>query len=103
VVRTGPRFQFVDVGEVDWIGAAENYLELHVGGRTFLLRSTMASLESTLDPRLFLRIHRGTIVNVRRIAAVEPWNRTEFVLILKDGQRLFSSRSYRARVAALLR
>lgn len=103
VVRSGPRYHFVEVGDVDWIGAAENYLELHVGERTFLLRGTMASAEASLDPRRFVRIHRGTIVNVARIAAVEPWKRTEFVLLLKDGQRLYSSRSYRQRVAALLR
>ena len=100
-VRAPGKTSFVNVGEVDWIAAAENYVELHVGEATHLLHVRMNALEKSLDPRLFLRIHRSLIVNIGRIVELHAADHGEFVVVLKDGVRLQSSRSYHARVKAL--
>jgi two-component system LytT family response regulator len=87
---------------VDWIEAAGNYVELHIGTESHLLRETMNKLESRLDPKLFLRIHRRLIVNVERIRQLEGVSHGEYVVVLKDGTRLGSSRGYRDGVQRLL-
>jgi two-component system LytT family response regulator len=102
VVRSQRRVEFVRATEIDWIGAARNYVKLHVGDTTHLLRSTMASLEKRLDPRAFLRIHRSIIVNVERMREIQPWFHGEAVVILEDGARLNLSRGYRPRVERYL-
>ena len=88
----------VRVAEVDWIDAEDNYVRLHVGRESHLMRETMAAMERTLDPRRFVRVHRSTIVNVDRVRSIESWGMGEFLLVLRDGTRLQSSRGYRDRV-----
>ena len=88
--------------EIDWIEAAGNYLRLHVGRESHLLRETMGTLEARLDPSLFLRIHRSTIVRTDCIREMQPWFSGEYVIILRDGTRLKLSRSYREQVATQL-
>lgn len=102
-VKTGGQVFFLNVEEIEWIEAAGNYAGLHVKEKTHLIRETMSDLEARLDPELFLRIHRSTIVNLDRIKALAPVSNGEYVLTLHDGTRLPSSRSYRARVQALLK
>ena len=101
-VKTGGQVFFLNVEEIDWIEAAGNYAGLHVKGKTHLIRETMGDLEARLDPALFLRIHRSTIVNRDRIKALKPLPNGEYVLTLHDGTPLSSSRSYRDGVQALL-
>ena len=103
VARDGARLVFVRAQDVDWIDAAGNYARLHAGGRTHLLRETLKSLESRLDPDEFVRVHRSAIVRVERIASLEPWFHGEYVVIMADGTRLTASRSYSARLRSLLR
>jgi two-component system LytT family response regulator len=98
VVKSGGRVSFVRIEEIDWIDAAGNYLRLHSGKETHLLRETMSSLESRLDPARFLRIHRGTIVNVDRIGSIEGRLDGDRAVVLHDGTRLALSRGYRERV-----
>ncbi len=93
---------FVRADEIDWISADGNYARLHVGARVHLVRETMAALEAALDPARFVRIHRSAIVNVDRIASLEPYFHGEYVVTMRDGSRLTSSRSYSARLRALL-
>ncbi len=102
VVKSGGRVFFLRTEDVDWIEAAGNYVELHVGSESHLLRETMNKLESRLDPTLFLRIHRRLIVNVERIRQLEGVSHGEYVVVLKDGTRLGSSRGYREGVQKLL-
>jgi len=102
VVKSGGRVFFLRTEDVDWIEAAGNYVELHVGNDSHLLRETMNKLETRLDPKLFLRIHRRTIVNVERIRQLEGVTHGEYVVVLKDGTRLGSSRGYRESVQRLL-
>jgi two-component system, LytTR family, response regulator len=101
--RSGNKLNLVPVEEVDWIDAAGNYARLHVGGRTHLVRETMTELESRLDPNRFVRVHRSIIVNVERVTTVEPYAHGEYVLTIRDGTRLTSSRTYSARLRTLWR
>jgi two-component system LytT family response regulator len=103
VVRDGQRVNFVRVADVDWIEAVGNYVKLHLGAASQLMRESMKAIEMRLDPARFVRIHRSSIVNVDRIAHVEPHFHGEYVLTLQDGTRLTSSRSYSDRIRVLLR
>jgi two-component system LytT family response regulator len=97
-VRRDGRVVFVRVAEVDWFEAAGNYVRLHVGKNASLLRETMHGLEASLDPAVFVRIHRTIIVNVDRIQELQPWFAGNYVVILRDGTRLKLSRTYRDRL-----
>jgi two-component system LytT family response regulator len=101
VIKTAGRIFFLGVEEIDWIEAADNYVRLHSGRDTHLLRETMNSLESKLDPSQFLRVQRSTIINVRRIKELHPLFRGEYEIVLKDGTRLASGRGYRDRLQEL--
>ena len=95
VVRLGHRLILVPVQTIDWIEAEGNYARLHAGKQGHLVRDTMAGLERRLDPAIFLRIHRSTIVNTRRVREIQTLSSRAFVLILEDGTRLESSGGYR--------
>ncbi|HEX5215798.1 MAG TPA: LytTR family DNA-binding domain-containing protein [Vicinamibacterales bacterium] len=101
-VRSQGRVDLVDVGAIDWLEAADNYVVVHAGARTFIARDTLTRIESTLDSRLFARIHRGTIVRIDRVAALEVANRGDYVAVLKDGTRLGLSRRFRPRLNQVL-
>ena len=103
VVKTGGRVFFINVEDLDWIEAADYYVQLHVGGASHLLRETMTNLERQLDPQRFQRIHRSTIVHLDRIAALEPVYHGDYVVLLHDGTRLKMSRRHRQKVEAVLR
>jgi two-component system LytT family response regulator len=97
-VRDGERFLLLRTQEVDWIEAAANYLHLHVGARTYEVRATMQDFEQKLDPRQFARIHRSSIVNLDRVAAINPDWHGDFAVVLTTGATLRLSRRYRDRV-----
>ena len=101
-IRTTGKTLFVNVDEIDWMRAAENYVELHVGRAHHLLHVTMTTLERSLDPEMFLRIHRSIIVNVRRIQEVEPAQHGEYVVRLHTGLSLQSGRTYHEKIKALI-
>lgn len=92
----------LDVRTIDWIDAAGDYMCVHADGRTYVLRETMKSLEAVLDPTVFQRVHRSTIVNVHRVKRLRPHTNGEYFLTLEDGQEIKLSRSYRDRVDQLL-
>jgi two-component system, LytTR family, response regulator len=95
VVKSGGRVYFVRAEEIDWIESAGNYVKLHVGGETHLLRETMTAIETQLDPEAFFRIHRCHIVNIERVRELQPSFNGEYVVFLKNGARLTLSRGYR--------
>jgi two-component system LytT family response regulator len=101
-VPTGQRSVLIRTEQIDWIEAERNYIRLHVGGRTHLLRENLGRIESALDPTVFCRIHRSTIVNINRIQAVEAPLRGESLVVLHDGTKLASGRSYRANLRAVM-
>ena len=90
------------VEDINWIGAAGNYVELHVGREIHLLRERLNHLELKLDPRRFVRIHRSTIVNVDSIRQLHPLFNGDQEILLRDGTRLTSSRTYHQRLKALI-
>jgi two-component system LytT family response regulator len=98
IVKTGRRAAIVDVLKIDWISAAGDYVTLHVGEKDYLVRQTISSLERELDPERFLRIHRSTIVQASRIAELVTLENGEFLIRLKSGKELRTSRSYSHRL-----
>lgn len=80
---------------MDWLAAAGNYVRLHVGPRTHLVRVTLGGLLQSLDPARFVRIHRSLIVNLDRVKEIQPWVGGDHIAILKDGRRLRVSRNFR--------
>jgi two-component system LytT family response regulator len=100
VVREPGRILFLDVRDVDWIEAAENYVYLHAGARKHLVRGTIKSFAERLDPARFVRIHRSAIVNLERVRQLEARSaHADYYVVLHDGTKLLASRNY----AALLR
>ncbi len=95
VVKTTGRVFFVKTDDVDWIEASGNYLKLHVGRDGHLIRETMNSIESKLDPARFVRIHRSTIVNIDRIKELQPMFSGDYAVILINGRELTLSRNFR--------
>lgn len=87
--------QFVRATDVDWIEADGNYIRLHVGGASHLVRGTLASCVGRLDPRQFVRIHRRFIVNIDRVKELQPWFGGDYVIVLQDGRKLRLSRNFR--------
>lgn len=102
VIRSTGRVFFLKVADVDWIEAAGNYLNIHIGHESHLLRETMNSLETQLDPRKFVRIHRSTLVNIERIKELSPLFHGDYVVTLTNGSRLTLSRSYRDKLSGML-
>jgi two-component system LytT family response regulator len=98
VVKSGGRVFFLRTEEIDWIEAAGNYVRLHLGEENHLFRETMNGMESRLDTRRFVRIHRSRIVNTERIKELQPWFNGEYVVILRNGTRLTLSRGYREKL-----
>ena len=101
-VRNSGRVVFVKVDEIDWIEASDNYVCLHCGKETHVLRETMSQLESRLDPVRFLRVHRSAIVNLDRIKELQPWFRGDYRVILRDGTELTLTKSHREKLESRL-
>ncbi len=95
LVKRRNRIVVVPTSDIDWIEAEGDYLRLHCGKESHLIRDTMSAIGSRLDPRQFVRIHRSTIVHVDRIRELHPHFNREFVVLLRDGTQLKLSRGYR--------
>ena len=93
-VRSAGKTVFVDLEDVDWMESAENYVQLHAGRANHLLHVAMNALERSLDPEMFLRIHRSIIVNISRIKELQAGTHGEHVITLHSGVRLHSGRTY---------
>lgn len=94
-VRDRDRVQFVRTADLDWLEASGNYVILHVGRETHVLRETLSALEAQLAPREFLRLSRSAIVNLDRVRHIEPAFNDEHVVVLADGTRLTLTRGLR--------
>lgn len=99
VVKSRGRVLFIKIEDVDWIEASANYVELHSGKNSYLIRETLNALEERLDPGRFVRVHRTTIVNVDRIRELQLWSHGDFVVILRDETKLRMSRRYRSNLS----
>ena len=98
VVKSGGRIVFLRVEEIDWVEAADNYVRIHSGRESHLIRETLQSLESRLNPDKFLRIHRSTVVNLDRIRELQPIFHGDYLVRLSDGTELTLSRNYREKL-----
>ncbi len=101
-IREGAHLAVVRTDSIDWVEAADNYVCLHCGPVTHIMRETMNSLETSLDDSVFVRIHRSTIVNLDRVKELQPWFRGDYRVILHDGTVLTLSRTFKDRVQSRL-
>ena len=102
VVKDGAKVTIIPVERLDYVQAQDDYVELHSQKRAYLKQQTISSLETALDPKQFVRIHRSCIVNIERVNKIEPYTKDSRVAVLSDGTQLPVSRSGYARLTALL-
>jgi two-component system LytT family response regulator len=98
LLKSAGRVYFVNVQEIDWVESEGNYLRLHVGNESHLMRQTMNTLERLLSPSQFIRIHRSTLVNIERVKELQPWFGGEYLAILQGGKKLNVGKSYRKKL-----
>ena len=102
VFKSRGRILFLSVDDIRWIAAEENYVRINTIGESHLLRETMISLESRLDPRMFLRVHRSAIVNLQYVREVKNEADGDSTVVLTSGEKIAMSRSYRSNIQRLL-
>jgi two-component system LytT family response regulator len=102
VFKSRGRIVFLPVSDIRWISAEENYVRINTQAETHLLRETMARLEEKLDPEMFLRVHRSSIVNLQHVKEVRTEADGEYTVVLVNGEKLTMSRGYRSRINELL-
>ena len=102
VVKDGTRVTIIPVAKLEYAEAQDDYVALSTEGKKHLKQQTISSLESVLDPSRFLRIHRSYIVNLERVARIEPYSKDNYVVVLSTGAQLPVSRSGYARLRAVL-
>lgn len=98
MIKSAGRITFLRVGEVDWIEAADNYVRLHAGRDAHLIRETMTNLETQLDRRKFVRIHRSAIVNIDAIVEIRSLFHGDHSVLLRTGAEIPLGRAYRERL-----
>jgi two-component system LytT family response regulator len=101
-VKTNGRVMIVNVAEIDWVEADGDYVSVHVGARSWLLRETIAAAEARLALSGFVRIHRSTLVNIYCVRELLPLSKGEFTVVLRNGTELKLSRNYRFALERLL-
>jgi two-component system LytT family response regulator len=101
-VRSVAATRFVEATDIDWLQAAENYVELHTGPNCHLVEVTMAEIARRLDPARFVRIHRSVIVNSKRIQTVQPASHSEYLVTLHNGVQFRSGRTYKDTMQKLI-
>jgi two-component system LytT family response regulator len=97
-IRSGGRLQSLRVEEIQWLEAADNYVRIHTGKGAHLIRETLSQLEQRLDPELFVRVHRSSIVKIDGIREVESLFHGDYAVVLRTGERLAVGRRYRERL-----
>jgi two-component system LytT family response regulator len=101
LVKSSGRVFFLRFDEIDWIESAGNYVKLHVGNESHLLRETMTQMERKLDSGKFVRVHRTSIVNIDRIKELQPWFNGDYIVLLLNGAKLTASRGYKKKLSEL--
>jgi len=102
VIRDGMKVHIVPVPKLDYAEAQDDYVSLSSAGKKYLKQQTISRLESSLDPQRFVRIHRSYVVNLERVAKIEPYGKDSKVAILSDGTRLPVSRAGYRRLTLLM-
>jgi len=94
-LKVDGRFIFIDAAALDWIESAGNYICVHVGADTHIVREPLTRFAERLDPQRFRRIHRTTVINVERVRELRPYFRGDYIVVLIDGTERILSRRYR--------
>ena len=102
VIKNDGRLSFVRVADIAWVEADDKYVRLHVGKGTRIVRQTLVSIESQLDPKRFSRIHRSAIVNIDRIRELSALFNGEYEVVMEDGTKLIVSRHYKEKFFQVL-
>ncbi|HLK50852.1 MAG TPA: LytTR family DNA-binding domain-containing protein [Bryobacteraceae bacterium] len=102
VVKDGAKVHVIPAARLDYAEAQDDYIALHSEGKAYLKQQTIATLESALDPQQFIRIHRSYLVNLSRVARIEPYGKESHVAVLMDGTQLPVSRAGYDRLKSLL-
>jgi two-component system LytT family response regulator len=103
VTRDGPKVHIIPVEKLDYVEAQEDYVALHAEGKTVLKQQTISSLEASLQPSQFVRVHRSYIVNLERVARVEPYGKNSKLAVLTTGEKLAVSRTGYQRLEEMLK
>jgi two-component system LytT family response regulator len=98
LINHASKYFFVPVSEIVYISSEEKYVSLHTINGSYLLRETMNNMEKKLDPEKFARIHRSFIVNISQIKEMQPWSHGDYIIILKNGEKINMSRRYKDRL-----
>jgi two-component system, LytTR family, response regulator len=101
-IKNQGRIYFVEISSIDWIQAEGNYVTLHTGSKKHLLRIKMNQIGERLNPKIFIRIHRSIIVNIRSITELRSYFNGSYLLLLKDTTKIFSSRGYKKNMDQIL-
>ncbi len=102
VIKAAGRITFLRTDEINWIEADDKYVHLHTSKASPMVRQTLSAMEAQLDPAKFRRVHRSAIVNVERIAELQPLFSGEYSILLQDGTKLILSRNYKDKLFELL-
>jgi two-component system, LytTR family, response regulator len=102
IIKADGRISFLNTGEIDWIEADDKYVHLHTGKGTKIVRQTLSAMETELDPKRFVRIHRSAIVNVDRIKELQPLFSGEHSVLMENGTKLTLSRNYKDKLFEIL-
>ena len=103
VIKSGTRMLFLQPERIEWVEAEKDYVRLHLGKETHMVRETMNSFEKKLESDRFVRVHRSTIVNLDYVKEMKPLPSGEYDIVMRDGTPLRLSRGYRSRIIELLR
>jgi two-component system LytT family response regulator len=101
-IKVNGRIVVIRVADIDWIEADGDYVSVHVGGKSWLMRETIAAVELRLALSGLVRIHRSTLVNAERVKELRPQDKGEYTVVLNDGTELKLTRHYRASVERLV-
>ena len=98
LVSKGSKYSFVNTDDIYFISAQEKYVEINTEKQKFLIRNTMTRIEQSLNPEKFTRIHRSYIVNIDCIKELQPWSHGDYLVILKNDEKIKLARSYRDKI-----
>ncbi|MGV3710882.1 MAG: LytR/AlgR family response regulator transcription factor [Gemmatimonas sp.] len=101
-IKNDGRVTLLPVQDIEWVESSDNHVKIHANRQIFTVRQTLQSMEQSLSPTEFVRVHRGSMVNVARIKEIQPWFNGEYVIIMRDGAQVKTSRGYRGRLEQLI-
>ena len=95
MVKNSDKVFFIEVNDIEYLESSGNYVKIHSGGKHQLVRDTLTNLLNNLDPALFFRVHRTTVVNIEKVKELQPWFHGDYLVVMKDGTKLNMSRNYK--------